>query len=164
METIKKIMAALSFSDYDDAIFNYAVQLAKPFDAELIVASVINSKDVRAVNLITDMGYEVDADNYIKEITKERKAQIEKYQRQADFPIDRMKTVFKTGNPVDEILKICIREKVDLLVVGIKGRSDFETAFIGSVAEKLFRRSPVTVVSYRDPANAKRLKERIDLD
>jgi nucleotide-binding universal stress UspA family protein len=45
--------------------------------------------------------------------------------------------------------------------MGVKGSTDLEQIFIGSVAEKLFRRSPVTVISYRDEKSAQRLRKRI---
>jgi nucleotide-binding universal stress UspA family protein len=54
-------------------------------------------------------------------------------------------------------------EKVDLVVMGIKGRTDLEYIFVGSVAEKLFQRSPVPIISYRDAKNAARLRSRIHL-
>ncbi len=45
--------------------------------------------------------------------------------------------------------------------MGVKGRTDLEHILIGSVAEKLFERSPVTVISYRDEKSRQRLKKRI---
>ena len=40
--------------------------------------------------------------------------------------------------------------RIDMIVMGVKGRTDLQHAFVGSVADKIFRRSPVTVISYRD--------------
>ena len=60
-------------------------------------------------------------------------------------------------------LKIAMHEKVDLIVMGIRGRSDLEHVLVGSVAEKIFRRSPVPILSYRDKKSAARLKKHIGI-
>ncbi|MGD8882544.1 MAG: universal stress protein, partial [Desulfobacterales bacterium] len=78
-------------------------------------------------------------------------------------PLENVRTVFNIGDPGDELLKIAVKENVDLIVMGIKGRTDLEYIFVGSVAEKVFRRSPIPVLSYRDEANAERLRKHIDL-
>jgi nucleotide-binding universal stress UspA family protein len=59
------------------------------------------------------------------------------------------------------LLKLIVTENVDMIIMGVKGRADIEHIFVGSVAEKLFRRSPVPVLSYRDEQNAERLRKKI---
>jgi len=71
--------------------------------------------------------------------------------------------LIKVGHPVDELLKIIIKESIDMVVMGIKGRTDLEQIFVGSVAEKLFHRSPVPIVSYRNKKIAERLKKRLKI-
>ena len=83
--------------------------------------------------------------------------------KNATLARDSIKLILQVGNPIDELLKIIIAENVDVVVMGVKGRTDLEHILIGSVAEKLFRRSPVTVVSYRDEKNRQRLRKRINL-
>ena len=162
MDEIKKIMVALGFSEYAEGIFNYADMLAAKLGAELIVANIINSRDVEAVAAITNMGYDVDPERYIKELKEERRGAFEAIAKSASLPKDSIKLILQVGNPIDELLKIILDENVDLVVMGVKGRTDLEHILIGSVAEKLFRRAPVTVISYRDEKNRQRLKKRIN--
>ncbi|MBW1837009.1 MAG: universal stress protein [Deltaproteobacteria bacterium] len=163
MEDIKIIMVALAFSEHAKDIFNYAVGLAKPAEAELVVVSIINSRDVQAVRKISAMGYDVDGEHYIEGIRKEREEILAQIIRASAFPSEKISTIFRVGNPVDELLKITVEKDIDLIVLGIKGHTDVEHFFIGSVAEKLFRRSPVPVISYRNKEQAERLRNRIHL-
>jgi nucleotide-binding universal stress UspA family protein len=158
------IMVAVAFSAYSEGLFRYATRLADRMNANLVVASIINQRDVSAVRRIVDMGYEVDGDHYVSDIKKERHDILTKLIADCGFPNDRVKMIIKVGNPVDQLLKIIISEDVDMVLMGVKARSDIEHAFVGSVADKLFRRSPVTVVSYRDESTSERLKKRIPAD
>jgi nucleotide-binding universal stress UspA family protein len=76
-------------------------------------------------------------------------------------PRERIRTVFAVGNPMDELLKLILAESVDAVVMGPKGRTNLEHVLVGSVAEKIFRRSPATVISYRDPQMAQRYRNRM---
>lgn len=163
MADIKKIMVALAFSDYSAEEFAYAADLATALNADLVAANIINERDVSAVNRIASMGFELDSEAYVKELIEERQANLQEMVGNAAFPADRLTILFKVGNPVDELLKIILVEKVDLVVMGIKGRTDLEYMFVGSVAEKLFQRSPVPIISFRDTKNAARLRSRIHL-
>ena len=161
MDETKKIMVALAFSEYADGIFGYAAKLAKRLDAELIVTSIINLRDVQAVGTISSMGYDVDSEQYVAKIRNERQSQLETFKNAYSFPAAKIKTVIRVGDPVDELLKTAVKENADMIVMGIKGRTNLEYMFVGSVAEKMFRRSPVPIVSYRDDKNAERLRKRI---
>lgn len=161
MADIKKILAPLAFSSYSKEIFEYAVQVAAQWDADIVVASIINERDVSAVRRVADMGYEVDGEHYVGGIKKERREALDQMIEVCGVDPGRVEAIIRVGNPVDELLKIIAGEGIDLVVMGLKGRTNLEHAFVGSVAEKLFRRSPVTVVSYRNPALAERLRKRV---
>ncbi|MCK5722543.1 MAG: universal stress protein [Gammaproteobacteria bacterium] len=163
MGDFRKILVALSLEKYSKGIFDYAARLAQSLNAHLIVANIINSRDVQAVAKITSWGYEVDSEHYIKGITEERGKILNQIIKESSFPTEKIKTVFKVGNPVDELLKMTLEEEVDMIVMGVKGRTDLQHAFVGSVADKIFRRSPVTVISYRDEKHADHLKKHIHL-
>jgi len=163
MDEIKKIMVAVGYSEYSEGIFYYADKLAAKLDAELIVVNIINVRDVEAVSVITNMGYDLDPERYIKELKDERLNAFEEVVKKATLARESMKLILEVGNPIDELLKIVVREKVDAVVMGVKGSTDLEHIFIGSVAEKLFRRCPVTLISYRDEKSKQRLRKRIHL-
>jgi len=161
MANINKLLVAVAFSPHTEGIFNYAAQLADRLNAELVVASIINERDVAAVRRIADMGYEVDGEHYVGDIKKERRQIIAQLINQCGLAPESITTVIKVGNPVDELLKIVVSEGIDMVVMGLKGRTDLEHVFVGSVAEKMFRRCPVPIVSYRGDVVAERLRRRI---
>jgi nucleotide-binding universal stress UspA family protein len=163
MGAAKKIMVAVAFSRYTEGLLKYATEIAGIMNAELIVASIINARDVEAVGTIAAMGYEVDSENYVAGIKAERQQELDNFLKRLAYPPEKIHTVFKIGNPSDELLKIAVKEDVDLVIMGLKGRTDLEHVFVGSVAEKVFRRSPIPILSYRDEHNAERLKKHIDL-
>ena len=162
MHNVKKIMVALAFSSYSKDLFNYAAQIANLLNAELIIASIINSRDISAIGMVASMGYEVDSEHYVQGIKAERENMLNKFIEHSDIDRKRVRLIFKVGNPTSELLKLIVTENIDLIVMGVKGRTDLEHIFVGSVAEKLFRRSPVPVLSHRDEKNAERLREKIE--
>ena len=161
MDDIKKILVALAFTPYSEGIFNYAAKIAQSFNAQLIIGSIINSRDVSAVSKIVSMGYDVNGDHYVEDIRNERQALLEQFLAKSSFNRENIQTIIKVGNPIEELLKLIVKENINLVVMGTKGRTDLENVFVGSVADKLFRRSPVPVISCRDEKNAERLRKKI---
>jgi nucleotide-binding universal stress UspA family protein len=161
MKDFGTIMVALGFSKYAQETFDYAVKLAEKIGADLFITSVINAKDVEAVRKISAMGYNVDGGHYIQGIKDDRKKQLEQILEKSPYRHDHIRIVFRVGHPVDELLKVIVEENVDMVVMGLKGRTDLEHALVGSVAEKLFRKSPVPVVSHRDKKSAEKLRRRL---
>ncbi len=162
MKKIEKILVPLAFSPYSEEIVQYAVMLARSLNVQqLIFVSVINQRDVDAVETITSFGYEVDGDHYVQEIEKTRVAALDAMLNTIDFPREQMKLIITVGKPADKLLKHAVKEDVDMIVMGVKAKTELVHAFTGSVAEKLFRRSPITIVSYREESIADKLRKRI---
>jgi nucleotide-binding universal stress UspA family protein len=160
MGQTKKILVAMASTEYSRGIFDFAATLATGLEAQLIIVNIINSRDIDAVRQVADMGYAVDGDKYVAGIKDARQQEIEAILRHSTFPKTRIQTILRVGNPVEELIKIAMDEAVDMVVMGTKGRTDLQHILLGSVAEKMFRRSPVTIVSYRDAAQAEKLKKR----
>ena len=161
MDAIKRIMVAVGFNGYAQELLSYAIRIARGLGAELIIASIINSRDVEAVSTIAAMGYDVDSEHYVSSIREERQQALDRILKKTSDPSLSIRTIVKTGNPTDELLLLSQTENIDLIIMGIKGRTELRHMLIGSVAEKVFRRSPVPVLSFRDQKNAERLRKHI---
>lgn len=159
-----KLLVATECSEHTPGLVDFALDVTGALHAKLIVISVINARDVKAVASISAMGYEVDGEHYIEGVREERRRFITALLEAAGVPIETARIVIPVGHPIDEILKLAVKESVDMIVMGVKGRTDLARFYVGSVAEKVFRRSPVPVLSYRDAETGARLKKRIPAD
>lgn len=157
---IKKIMVPLAFSKYSRGILDYAADIAEPLGAELEVVNVISDRDIEAINKITEFGYKVDSDKYLDTIKKERRESITAMADHLTLPDDKVSFTFLIGDPSEEMLRFVVEADIDLVVMGIKSR-DLKHMFAGSVAERLFRRCPVPILSYRGDDIAERLRKRV---
>jgi nucleotide-binding universal stress UspA family protein len=157
---IDKIMVPIAFTPYSAGILDYAAGLAESTGAELCIVNVINDRDLDAVNKITSFGYKVDSDKYIKIIKKERRDGIAEMSDHLTLPEGRLSFSFLIGDPSEELLRFVIESEIDMVVMGIRSR-DIKHLFAGSVAERLFRRCPVPIVSYRGGDIAERLRKRV---
>lgn len=164
MKDIRRVMVAIGQTPYSRGNFEFAVKMATLFGADLVVVSVINNKDVDAVRSISAMGYNVDQEHYVQEIRRQREDFIRGLLPECPFPEDRLTIRVRVGNPLERLLQSIVEEEADMIVMGPKGRTNLETMLVGSVASKLFRRSPVTVVSYRDEAHGEKMRRLIDME
>ena len=149
MKKIHKIIAALCLSDHTVDVLDNAATLARQFDAELLLVNVVNVRDLRHVATIQTMGYDMSVDEYKRRMKEEHREKMDDFTKAIDFPREKLKQLVTIGHPVERILEVVKEEGADLLVIGVKGRSNLPDLLVGSVAEKLFRHSPVTVVSVR---------------
>ena len=157
---IKKILVPLAFSKYSRGILDYAADLAIPLDAELCVVNVIDERDLNAVNKITSFGYNVDSEKYLETLKKDRREKIVEMADHLKLADDKLSFSFLVGEPTSELLKFVIEAEIDLVIMGIKA-NDFKHVFAGSVAERMFRKCPVPVISYRGADIAERLRKRV---
>ena len=157
---IKKILVPITFSKYSTGILDYAAGLAGPTGAELHVVNIINDRDLAAVNKITAFGYKVDSDEYLAIIKKERREKIAELSDHLTLSDEKVTYTFLVGDPTTELLRFIVEQDMDLVVMGIKA-NDLKHMFAGSVAERMFRKCPIPVLSYRGDDISERLTKKV---
>ncbi len=149
---ISKIMVAIDFSVYSRDTLEYAVQTASLTDARMVLLNIINQKQIDAMEKAVNAEHpnRFDLAKFLGEEMDRRKMKLKTLIKGIpmldDVPV---KIRIGHGVPHVEILEAVKRENADFLVFGPKGRTDFKEFLFGSVAEKLFRHSPVPVMSVR---------------
>jgi len=148
MQNIKKILCALDLSPHSVMVAEYAVTMAKAFDAQIVV--------VYAAPALTQyVGFHVPSssiENFVGEIV----AGAEKTMQ--DFVASNFQGVKAVGKVVngyaaEEILNMVTTEKADMIIMGTHGRKGIDRILFGSVAEKIVKSSPIPVMTIR-PATA----------
>jgi nucleotide-binding universal stress UspA family protein len=147
MGTITKIMVAVDYSDYSKATLNYATFLADSLNARLVVANVINQRDVEAISKVESVG--ITKEKFISDQKQDRTTKTDQLLKETGCQAIKVVEVFRVGVPWVELLEIVKAEGVDLVVMGTKGRTNIANTLFGSTAEKVFRRCPVPILSVR---------------
>jgi nucleotide-binding universal stress UspA family protein len=147
MGTITKIMVAVDYSDYSRATLNYAAFLASALNATLVVANVINQRDVEAISKVESVG--ITKEKFISDQKQDRAAKTDQLLKEAGCQALKIVEVFRVGVPWVELLETVKDQGVDLVVMGTKGRTNIANTLFGSTAEKVFRRCPVPILSVR---------------
>ena len=157
MGKISKIIAACDLSEYSRRVVSYAVEIAENSDAHLVIVNVINQRDVNimveAKNKagLADNKLMVSVDDYVSDVKIERMESIKKILAETGCPHLKTRTVFVVGVPYQKLIAVAKEEKADLIVMGTKGRTNLADVLFGSTAEKVFRQSPIPVLSVRLP-------------
>ena len=139
----KKVLFCTDFSKNSDCAFDYAFGIAKRDEGVLYILHVIPTPP--------------DPHNLERWLTKE---QLDKMKSTLQEDREKMfndkylnhikdktkvKIVTESGREDEKILKFAQKEKIDIIVIGTHGRTGIEHVFLGSVAEKIIRRSPIPV-------------------
>jgi nucleotide-binding universal stress UspA family protein len=157
---IQKILVPIAFSRYSKGILRFAADLAAPMGAKMLIANVVNERDLEAVERISSFGYKVDGDHYIATVQKERLAVFEEILTELQIDDDSYDFSFLAGDPSSELLRLVLDEQIDLVVMGTKAKS-LRDIFTGSVAERMFRRCPISILFYREGDVSQALEKRV---
>ena len=154
---IKRILYATDLSYNSANAFDYAINLAIKFDAEITILHVIDEIVGTSADMVRLYLNETQMEEnlqkkmtYIHEEINDRlKVFID--QKVADYPelTNKIKSIeICKGYPAEEIIKKADDFHCDVIVMGTHGKGIVSQAFFGSVAKKVLRRirKPVFII------------------
>ena len=142
-------MVAVDFSEHSLKAAQYAAGLAKDLDAKLVLVNVLNQRDIDVMNEVSLRVPEISVKKQADENIAERLSQLEDLSKQIGAGKLDIQTSISIGIPYDVLMQEIEEKKPDLLVMGAKGRSNVVDMLIGSCAQKMFRSSPIPLLSIR---------------
>jgi nucleotide-binding universal stress UspA family protein len=145
--TFKKILCPVDFSEDSQQAMQVAAELARGSQATLVLLYVWQPKQ-----WMTDYGMQWPNEVLIEaQATEEGK--LATYREDAQrLGVPEVATRLMRGEPWDQIVSAAREDPaVDLIVMGTHGRTGLRRALIGSVAERVVRHAPCTVMVVRAP-------------
>jgi nucleotide-binding universal stress UspA family protein len=151
-DVIARILVPVDFSPHTTRVIEYAISLASRLNAEIEFFNVVEDPfqtgawpteiQVTAYAELMD-GFVEQARGHLRPLRK----------RAAERGVEAHTSVL-IGRPATAILDHAIAGHFDLIVMGTHGRTGIRHAVIGSVAERVVRRSecPVLTVRHAPPA------------
>lgn len=144
MRTIKKIICALDLSQHSTLVAEYAVTMAKAFDAEIIA--------VYAAPALTQyVGFHVppsSIENFVGEIVAGAEKTMQEFVAE-NFQGVKAEGKVINGYAAEEILNMVDSIHADLIIMGTHGRKGIDRILFGSVAEKVVKSSKIPVMTVR---------------
>ena len=154
---INNILVARDLSKESSRVIRYALELGCKFHAQVHVLHVMPTVDSSVLNMVAltmgpDTLAKFNATNEA-EIAEKTRAQLHKIiQLEAELleeeVVNPPKIEVHHGEPAPMILAVADRLDVDMIVLGSHSKGKLHYAFLGSVAEKILRKThrAVTIV------------------
>ncbi len=151
---LKKILYATDLSKNSAHAYQYAANLAEKYGAQIHIIHILekipaNAKSMLEIYLTDDLKKSMENRNeeVIEKIKKRVDIFCNKFQRDNPQCTLRVASIdVYEGYPVEEILKKSSELNCDIIIMGTHGKGFIMHAFLGSVAEKIFRNSKKPVL------------------
>jgi nucleotide-binding universal stress UspA family protein len=142
---IKTILFPTDFSNGARAAMDYALSLAKDYNAKLILLYVIQDISIAEWYIPSS----ISATDLVEDMQKSAWKEMEKWGAEAAAAVKDMEKMVVRGVPFVEIIRTAKEKNADLIVIGTHGRTGIDHMLFGSTAEKVVRKSPCPVLTVR---------------
>ncbi len=149
MIKIQRILFPSDFSELSLHALGYARSFAELHKAELHVIHVVDEASMYWMAMgPNSLPVGPSHEELIVIAQQELKRHVDQHLSGVGVPLV---TEVTLGRPFMEIIRYAREKNIDLIVIGTHGRGGLKHVLLGSVAEKVVRKSPCPVLTIRDP-------------
>lgn len=148
MINLKRILVPTDFSEYSAIALRYAAAFADKFTAEIYLLHVFQDLAVSGPEAVA-VGPPIVAP--IEQFLDSARKSLDRLIQDARLEHLAIHAEVRPGTPFDEILALAQEKDIDLIVMGTHGRGWLAHVLLGSVTEKVVRKSPCPVLTVRHP-------------
>src|ERR1700758_3632593 len=153
--SISKIMVTTDFSEVSDRALDYALALARRYDARIYLTHVITPDPFQfAEPQLAQATYEK-----VRQAAEEGITDILISGKLRGVPHE---VLMEEGNVWPTLGKLILEHEIDLVIAGTHGRGKVQKILIGSVAEEIFRQANTAVLTV-GPAVKGATKKEVEL-
>lgn len=150
--SLTKILVTTDFSEVSDRALDYALSLARRYDARIYLAHVITPDPFQfAEPQLAQATYEK-----VRQAAEEGITDILISGKLRGVPHE---VLMDEGNVWPTLEKMMVEHEIDLVVTGTHGRGKVQKLLIGSVAEEIFRQADCAVLTVGPAVKADTTKE-----
>lgn len=162
---VNRILVPVDFSDFSPRICEYAMGIAKKFNADILLFHTYFASAIESVPFSDSYTYNATVVEVLSEVEKNAKARIKElyYDIRNKLEVDKVEGIevdyaLSGGTASSEILNMCSTYKPDLMIMGSRGESAGTTNLLGSVVSNVIEEAEVPILILSDQG------ENIDLD
>ena len=145
VEKINRILAPVDFSDHSKKSLAYAKFLCEDYNASLEILHVVEDK----IHPAFYGSGKSSIFDFMPDIWEKSSELIQQMLKEVPGPDVETKTNIVEGSAAKEILKYADKNNIDLIAISTHGRSGSDHFLLGSVAEKVTRRSMCPVFTVK---------------
>ena len=138
---IRNVLIATDFSQCSNPAFRFGLQLGKSYDATMYIVFVVPNDPYL---LAGPEAYVAARDAARRDLEV---LEIELLRTHHDIAPEKYHLFLLEGDIAEAILSFARQKHIDVIVLGTHGRGGLRKALLGSVAERVFRHSPIPVLT-----------------
>ncbi|MGF1602972.1 MAG: universal stress protein [Thermosynechococcaceae cyanobacterium] len=159
----RKILVAMDSSKTGEQIFDYALALAQPLQAHLMLLHVLSSEEVGAPDMplalpgpyyypgLSDLPLETYRETWEK-LEAQGLERLQNYEKQAMLHGVTTEYTQTSGSPGRTICDLARNWGADLIVMGCRGRTGLSQLVLGSTSNYVMHHAPCSVLVVKEPS------------